>query len=174
MPSLAAAAAAVAASAAGDGIDIVASAKATAAEYRFDYQDLAEIAYDGGLVNGELPDSVQQRTSLLALSLQRVGMSSMPNINRLLLLATLDVSCNCLITLPICISELHRLEVLDCSDNRLQQLPVSLFTLTMLTQLIAYKNSITRLDEGVDHLVQLREINLYVRIFIHRNLSRSP
>ena len=73
MPSLAAAAAAVAASAAGDGIDIVASAKATAAEYRFDYQDLAEIAYDGGLVNGELPDSVQQRTSLLALSFLGLG-----------------------------------------------------------------------------------------------------
>ena len=161
MPSLASAAAAVAANAAGDGIDIITSAKATAAQYRFDYQDLSEIAYTGGLVNGELPDTVQQRTSLLALGLQHVGMSSMPNINHLRLLATLDVSCNCLTTLPACLSDLRRLEVLDCSDNRLQELPPAMFALTSLKQLIAYKNSISRLDEGVDQLTLLTEINLY-------------
>jgi hypothetical protein len=160
MPSLAAAAAAVAANAVGDGIDVVASAKASAAELRLDYQDLAEIAYKGGLFHGQLPEVIQQRTSLLALGLQRAGMSCLPAISHLRLLAVLDVSCNCLITLPSIISELQQLEIIDCSDNKLQGLPSSLFTLTMLKQLIAYKNSIVKLDEAVNQLTRLQDINL--------------
>jgi hypothetical protein len=160
MPSLAASAAAVAANAAGDGMDIAALAKATAAERRFDYQDLVEIAYSGGLVQGQLPDAVQQRTSLLALGLQRSGMSMLPAISHLKLLAALDISCNFLSMLPASISELQRLEIIDCSDNKLQELQSSLFALTKLKQLIAYKNSIDRLDEAVNQLTRLEEINL--------------
>jgi Leucine-rich repeat (LRR) protein len=62
--------------------------------------------------------------------------------------------------LPASISELQRLEIIDCSDNKLKELPPSLFMLTKLTKLIAYKNSISRLDEAVNQLTQLEEINL--------------
>ena len=160
MPSLAASAAAVAANAAGDGMDIASLAKASAAELRIDYQDLAEIAYTGGLIQGALPEAVLQRSSLLALGLQRAGMSLLPVISHLRLLVALDISCNFLVALPASISELQRLELIDCSDNKLQALPSSLYTLTSLKKLIAYKNSIERLDEAVNHLMRLEELNL--------------
>jgi Leucine-rich repeat (LRR) protein len=160
MLSLAVSAATAAAIPAGDGIDVAALAKASAAKLRIDYQHLAEIAYKGGLVQGQLPDTVQQRSSLLALGLQRTGMSHFPALNHLQLLVALDISCNFLMMLPASISELQRLEIIDCSDNKLKELPPSLFMLTKLTKLIAYKNSISRLDEAVNQLTQLEEINL--------------
>ena len=160
MSSLAAAAAAVAKNAAADGIDIFAAAKASAAECRLDYQDLSEIAYKGGLSNGQLPEGVRQRTSLLALGLPRAGLAALPAVSHLRLLATLDVSGNFLSAIATSISELQRLEIIDCSDNKLSELPSSLFTLTKLKQLIAYKNSITALVEDVNRLVQLQELNL--------------
>ena len=160
MPSLAAAAAAVAANAAGESVDIVAAAKATAAECRYDYQELSEIAYKGGLVNGQLPDATRHRTSLLALGLQRAGMASLPAISHLLLLATLDVSCNAVCALPDTLSNLQRLEVIDCSDNKIQELPSSLFTLTALKQLIAYKNCIGTVPDAIALLTRLEHINL--------------
>jgi Leucine-rich repeat (LRR) protein len=171
MSSLAAAAAAVAANAAGEGVDIVSSAKASAAENRYDYQDLAEIAYKGGLVNGQLPEATQHRTSLFALGLQRANMTSLPAIGHLRQLATLDVSCNSLSALPTSISQLQRLEIIDCSDNKLLELPLSLFTLTMLKQLIAYKNSIGSLHDSVAQLTQLEEINLCVHPEMHSAVS---
>jgi Leucine-rich repeat (LRR) protein len=163
MPSLAAAAAAVAANAAGEGVDIVAAAKATAAECRYDYQDLSEIAYIGGLVNGQLPDAARHRTSLLALGLQRAGMACLPAISHLVLLGTLDVSCNAVSALPDSLSSLQRLEIIDFSDNKIQELPSSLFTLTSLKQLIAYKNGIGSVPDAIALLTRLEQINLYAR-----------
>ena len=110
--------------------------------------------------------------TILTLDVSFNCLESLPQeIGRLSQLHTLDCSCNRIRELPDCISKLRRLKTIRANSNRLKSIPYGIGNCRRVEVIILSENAIETLPDSLGECQNLREIDLKNNHLIHIPLT---
>ncbi len=119
----------------------------------------------------QLPDTIGQLAALQELDLTHNHLTSLPHtFAQLGVLQRLEVMSNQLRAVPSEIYQMPALQLLNLNSNLISELPpIAPGQLPLLQELILLGNQLTRLPQGIGHLVSLQSL-----IISHNHLSELP